>query len=123
MATTTKTTQKRSNSTNPPKYERPNPNKLHKRWQDVEGRMRLFGNEIVGKKGPFMTYSTSVGVRDDNDFWTNLYYNVRFRKGEDPQITGAFEIDIKMGFITLTESNDEIYPTVMVLAYELVEGE
>lgn len=116
MATTKKNTRTKATNTAP---------KRPKSWADVCGHMRVWGKEIKYNKSSFMSYSTSVGAKNENDDYDNVYYNVRFRKDEHPGIDGSFEIEVKRGFLTVsTDKKGNCYPAVMVLDYEVVnEGE
>lgn len=96
--------------------------KRPKSWADVCGRMRVWGKEVEYKKSSFMSYSTSVGAKNEDEGYDNVYYNVRFRKDEHPDIDGAFEINVKAGFLTVTtDKKGNCYPAVMVLDYEVVD--
>lgn len=96
--------------------------KRPKSWADVCGRMRVWGKEVEYKKDSFMSYSTSVGVKNEDEEYDNIYYNVRFRKNEHPDIEGAFDIKVKTGFLTVTtDKKGNCYPAVMVLDYEVVD--
>lgn len=96
--------------------------KRPKSWADVNGRMRVWGKEVEYKKSSFMSYSTSVGAKNEDEEYDNVYYNVRFRKDEHPDIEGAFEINVKAGFLTVTtDKKGNCYPAVMVLDYEVVD--
>lgn len=99
-----------------------NTTKRPKSWADVCGRMRVWGKEVEYKKSSFMSYSTSVGAKNENEEYDNVYYNVRFRKDEHPNIEGAFEIIVKAGFLTVTTNKKgNCYPAVMVLDYVVVD--
>ena len=96
--------------------------KRPKSWADVNGRMRVWGKEVEYKKSSFMSYSTSVGAKNEDEEYDNVYYNVRFRKDEHPDLEGAFEINVKAGFLTVTtDKKGKCYPAVMVLDYEVVD--
>lgn len=96
--------------------------KRPKSWANVNGRMRVWGKEVKYKKSSFMSYSTSIGKKNEDEEYDNIYYNVRFCKDEHPDIIGAFEIDVKAGFLTITtDKKGNCYPAVMVLDYEVVE--
>lgn len=96
--------------------------KRPKSWVDVCGRMRVWGKEVEYKKTSFISYSTSVGVKNEDGEYDNVYYNVRFRKEEHPDIEGSFEINVKAGFLTVTtDKKGNCYPAVMVLDYKVVE--
>lgn len=122
MATKKKTTTKNAKNTNAKAKAKKTNSKRHKSWADVNGRMRVWGKEINYKNSSFMSYSASVGVKNEDDEYDNVYYNVRFRKDEHPDIEGAFEINVKVGFLTVTtDKKGNCYPAVMVLDYEVVD--
>ena len=96
--------------------------KRPKSWADIVGRMRVWGKEVTVRKTSFISYSTSVGAKNEDEDYDNVYYNVRFRKDEHPQIEGAFEINVKAGFLTVTtDKKGNCYPAVMVLDYEVID--
>lgn len=96
--------------------------KRPKSWADVNGRMRVWGKEVEYKKTSFMSYSTSVGAKNEDEGYDNVYYNVRFRKDEHPDRDGAFEINVKKGFLTVTtDKKGNCYPAVMVLDYDVID--
>ena len=115
MATAKKNTSKKAEKTT---------TKRPKSWTDVSGRMRVWGKEVNYKKTSFMSYSTSVGAKNEDGEYDNVYYNVRFRKDEHPDREGAFEINVKAGFLTVTtDKKGNCYPAVMVLDYEVVDDD
>lgn len=78
-----------------------------KYWSsDLTGRMRVYAQEVKykknGKPASFLKFSTSLGVKDEDGNWSNLYFNVRFMKGDAPEADGgmSFEIDISRAFLT-----------------------
>ena len=120
MATTKKNASTKAKNTTA-KAKKTTP-KRPKSWADVCGRMRVWGKEVEYKKSSFMSYSTSVGVKNEDEEYDNVYYNVRFRKDEHPDIEGAFEINVKAGFLTVTtDKKGNCYHAVMVLDYEVVD--
>lgn len=93
-----------------------------KNWNEVKGKMRVWGREIEVKKVPNMLYSTSVGKKNADDEYVNLYFNVAFKKGEHPDIEGAFIINVKQGYLTVScDKSGNTYPAVMVLDYDVIE--
>lgn len=113
MATAKKSTFKKAEKTN---------TKRPKSWADVSGRMKVWGKEVNYKKTSFISYSTSVGAKNEDDEYDNVYYNVRFRKDEHPGREGAFEINVKAGFLTVTtDKKGNCYPAVMILDYEVLD--
>ena len=119
MATTKKNTSTKAKTTAKAKKSSP---KNPKSWSNVCGRMRVWGKEVNYKKSSFMSYSTSVGAKNEDEEYDNVYYNVRFRKDGHPDRDGAFEINVKAGFLTVTtDKKGNCYPAVMVLDYEIVD--
>lgn len=93
-------------------------------WTQITGKMRVFGKEWKTRKGkPYIQYQTSIGLKNADDEWDNMYVNVRF-PNEDPEIIEAFDIDIKSAFLSLNVWTDakkqkHITPVVVVMEYEL----
>lgn len=89
------------------------------RWSDISGIMRVWGKELEVKKKTFIVYSTSIGRKDeDEETYRNVYFDVLFKKNEDPDMTDGFYIKIKSGFITLTTGKDGVNrPAIMVTDY------
>lgn len=97
-------------------------------WTQINGRMRLWGKEVEtsrkGKDKTFITYSATVGAKNEDGEYENLYYDVRFKKDEAPDILESFIIDVKEGFLTVTTAKDgRHYPAVMILDYEVIDEE
>lgn len=97
-----------------------------KYWSsDLTGRMRVYAQEVKYKKGgkpaSFLKFSTSLGVKDEDGNWSNLYFNVRFMKGDAPEADGGmnFEIDISRAFLTFetftTKDGEEVKTLVIVV--------
>ncbi len=96
-----------------------------KYWSsDLTGRMRVYAQEVKYKKGgkpaSFLKFSTSLGVKDEDGNWSNLYFNVRFMKGDAPEVDGGmnFEIDISRAFLTFetfTTKDEEVKTPVIVV--------
>lgn len=99
-----------------------------KYWNsDLTGRMRVYAQEVKYKKGgkpaAFLKFSTSLGVKDEDGNWSNLYFNVRFMKGDAPEVDGGmnFEIDISRAFLTFetfTTKDDEEVKTPVIVVQE-----
>lgn len=94
---------------------------------DLTGRMRVYAHEVKYKKGgkpaSFLKFSTSLGVKDEDGNWSNLYFNVRFMKGDAPEADGGmnFEIDISRAFLTFetfTTKDDEEVKTPVIVVQE-----
>ena len=96
-----------------------------KRWSDLTGLMRVYAREVKykknGKPASFLKFSTSLGVKDENGEWNNLYFDVRFMKGDAPEVDGGmkFEIEIAKAFLTFdifqTKDGNEIKTPVIVV--------
>lgn len=99
-----------------------------KYWSsDLTGRMRVYAQEVKykkdGKPASFLKFSTSLGVKDEDGNWSNLYFNVRFMKGDAPEVDGGmnFEIDISRAFLTFetfTTKDDEEVKTPVIVVQE-----
>nr|DAH39826.1 MAG TPA: Single-stranded DNA-binding protein [Caudoviricetes sp.] len=99
-----------------------------KYWSsDLTGRMRVYAQEVNykknGKPASFLKFSTSLGVKDEDGNWSNLYFNVRFMKGDAPEVDGGmnFEIDISKAFLTFetfTTKDDEEVKTLVIVVQE-----
>lgn len=94
-------------------------------WNNVNGLMRVWATERTHKKKKWLSFSTSIGKKNENEEYTNLYFDVLFKKDEAPNVEeGAFEIIVKKGFLTLTTYNDgSVHPAVMVMEYDLKDDE
>ena len=90
-------------------------------WNNVKGLMLVWPNERGNKKKSWISFSTSIGKKNDNEEYDNVYFDVLFKKNEAPEVKeGAFEINVKKGFLTLTVYSDgSVHPAVMVLEYDL----
>lgn len=91
---------------------------------DLTGRMRVHAQEVQNKNGKpasFLKFSTSLGVKNDEGEWDNLYFNVRFMKGDAPEVDGGMNFEIKIGkaFLTFeifkTKTGEEIKTPVIVV--------
>ena len=77
-----------------------------KRWSDLTGLMRVYAREVKykknGKPASFLKFSTSLGVKNEDGEWDNLYFDVRFMKGDAPEADDGmkFEIEIAKAFLT-----------------------
>ena len=104
-----------------------------KYWNsDLTGRMRVYAQEVKYKKGGkpacFLMFSTALGVKDEDGNWSNLYFNVRFMKGDAPEVDGGmnFEIDISSAFLTFetfTTKDDEEVKTPVIVVQEWADPE
>lgn len=93
---------------------------------DLNGRMRVYAQEVNykkknGKPASFLKFSTTIGIKNEDGEWSNLYFNVRFMKGDAPEVDGGvnFEIDIAKAFLTfetfITKDDEEVKTPVIVV--------
>ena len=103
------------------------PEKVNYWNSNLTGRMRVYAQEVQykknGKPASFLKFSTSLGVKDEDGNWSNLYFNVRFMKGDAPEVDGGMnvEIDISRAFLTFeafTAKDDEEVKTPVIVVQE-----
>lgn len=94
-------------------------------WNNVKGLMRVWATERTYKKKTWLSFSTSIGKKNEDEEYDNVYFDVLFKKNEAPEVDeGAFEINVKKGFLTLTVYSDgSVHPAVMVMEYVLKDDE
>ena len=94
-------------------------------WNNVKGLMRVWATEHTNKKGSWLSFSTSIGKKNEDEEYDNVYFDVLFKKNEAPEVDeGAFEINVKKGFLTLSVySNGSVHHAVMVMEYDLKDGD
>ena len=91
---------------------------------NLTGRMRVYAQEVQYKKpASFLKFSTSLGVKNDEGEWDNLYFNVRFMKGDAPEVDGGmiFEIEIAKAFLTFDifqKKTGEVIKTPVIVVQE-----
>lgn len=79
----------------------------------LKGLVRVFAQEVEykknGKKASFLKFSTSLGNKDEDKNWENLYINIRFPKGDTPECDGGmnFLVEIVDGFLTFESYTDK----------------
>ena len=94
-------------------------------WNNVKGFMRVWAIERGNKKKSWLSFSTSIGRKNEDKEYDNVYFDVLFKKNEAPEVDeGAFEINVKKGFLTLTVYSDgSVRPAVMVMEYDIKDGD
>lgn len=108
------------------KQSKKQPEKVNYWSSELNGRMRVYAQEVKykkknGKPASFLKFSTSLGVKDEDGNWSNFYFNVRFMKGDAPEADGGmnFEIEIVKAFLTFeifqTKEGLEIKTPVIVV--------
>ena len=99
-------------------------------WNNVNGKMLLFTNEHISGKGKaakkWLSYSTSVGKKNDSGEYKNIYFDVIFKKDETPgdlyEIGEVVRINVKKGFLTASVYRDgSVHNAVMVMDYEMLD--
>ena len=120
--TTKKTAAKKTAKKQTPKKQTP---KTAQTWNNVKGLMRVWASERGNKKKSWFSFSTSIGKKNEDEDYDNVYFDVLFKKNEAPEVDeGAFEINIKKGFLTLTVYSDgSVHPAVMVMEYDIKDGD
>lgn len=111
-------TKKTTNKKTAAKKQNP---KTTQMWNNVNGLMRVWATERTYKEKTWLSFSTSIGKKTELEKYDNVYFDVLFKKNEAPEVDeGAFEINVKKGFLTLTVYSDgSIHPAVMVMEYNL----
>lgn len=119
---TKKTTTKKTAAKKTAKKQTP---KTAQTWNNVKGLMRVWATERAHKKKTWVSFSTSIGKKNENEEYDNVYFDVLFKKNEAPEVDeGAFEINVKKGFLTLTVYSDgSVHPAVMVMEYDIKDGD
>ena len=94
-------------------------------WNNVKGLMRVWATKKTAAKKTWLSFSTSIGKKNEDEKYDNVYFDVLFKKNEAPEVDeGAFEINVKKGFLTLTVYSDgSVHPAVMVMEYDLKDDE
>lgn len=99
-------------------------------WNNVHGKMRVWSNVHKSGKGKnaktWLSYSTSVGKKNESGDYNNVYFDLLFKKEEKPEdlyeIDEAFEINVKQGFLTVSVYKDgTVHNAVMVMDYEMLD--
>lgn len=108
---------------NPNKKEEPaKQNQAEKKWNDITGVCRVYGND----RGKFLSYSTTLSTKDQDGEYCNMYVTVQFPKGKAPQYTEAFQIRVTKGFLTCETWEDKrsketrMAPRLLVQEYDFL---
>ena len=99
-------------------------------WNNVCGKMRVWTNVRKSGKGKnaktWLSYSTSVGKKNESGDYNNVYFDLLFKKEQKPddlyeEIDETFEINVKKGFLTVSVYNDgSVHNAVMVMDYKIL---
>lgn len=102
--------------------------KTPKSWTDVSGKAIVFGNTFKTKKGSFISYSTTISSKNEDGDYDRVYVKVRFKKDDDPETEGRFDIKIKSGFLAVdayeNKKGDQVtQPVLVVTDYEVIDDD
>lgn len=90
-------------------------------WTNISGTMKVFGKERETEEGnKFIGYSTSVGKKVDEGKYKNCFFNIRFKKENDPKKEGAFQIEIHSGFLTADVYKDKVSPVIVITDFDFI---
>ena len=98
-------------------------------WNEIPGIMSVYGNTFTGrKKKKYVSWSATVGKKNDAGEFDNYYFRVRFAKdANEPQTDGLHQIDIQSGFFSLetyTKGKEEItVPVIVIVEDEVLDDE
>ena len=105
-----------------------------KNWNSsVEGKVRVFANEIEYGKGKnkksFTKFTTSISQKNEDDEYVNFYIDIGFKKGEEPEDIGdkGKIIEILDGFLTCyaydTDDGVRTKLKLVIMEWQEVESE
>lgn len=90
-------------------------------WTNICGSMKVFGKKRETEDGKeFVGYSTSVGKKMEDGSYKNCFFNIRFKKENDPKKEGAFQIDIHSGFLTADVYKDKASPVIVITDFDFI---
>ena len=97
-------------------------------WNNISGIMSVYGNTFTGrKKKKYVSWSATVGKKNDDGEFDNYYFRVRFAKdANEPETDGLHQIDIQSGFFSLetyTKGKEEVTVPVIVIVEDEVLDE
>ena len=98
-------------------------------WNEITGIMSIYGNTFTGrKKNEYVSWSATVGKKNEDGEYDNYYFRVRFAKdANEPHTDGLHQIDIQSGFISLetyTKKKEEItVPVIVIVENEVLDEE
>lgn len=97
-------------------------------WNNISGVMSIYGNTFTGrKKKKYVSWSATVGKKNDDGEFDNYYFRVRFAKdANEPETDGLHQIDIQSGFFSLetyTKGKEEVTVPVIVIVEDEVLDE
>lgn len=103
--------------------------KLQQDWNSISGVMKIYGQEVGKGSKSFIKFSTSLGVKDEDDEYVNAYLSVFFSRKCSEAMEDAAEgenwIRVDKAFMTVeyyTNKNNKLVvkPAIMVTECELL---
>ena len=113
-------------------------------WNNIKGDMRLCARCCVNSKGErFVSYSTSIGKKNESGEYDNVYFDVYFKKEKAPEKTDKklnkkfydlfidgnatymnVNIVVYSGFLTVKTYKDGVArPAIMIMDYGALPGD
>ena len=98
-------------------------------WNNISGIMTVYGNTFEDRKGRhYISWSATVGKKNDDGDYENYYFRVRFAKDANaPETDGLHQIDVQSAFISLetyTKKKEEItVPVIVIVEDEVLDDE
>ena len=98
-------------------------------WNEIKGIMSIYGNTFKDRKGrDYISWSATVGKKDDDGEFQNYYFKVRFGKNAtEPETDGLHQVDIQSGFISLEsyekKGKEIITPIIVIIEDEVLDEE
>lgn len=98
-------------------------------WNNISGIMTVYGNTFEDRKGrDYISWSATVGKKNDDGEYDNYYFRVRFAKDANaPETDGLHQIDVQSAFISLetyTKKKQEItVPVIVIVEDEVLDDE
>lgn len=97
-------------------------------WNSVSGTMRVYTNELEGKKGSWFKSSVSIGSKNQDGEYHNFYFDIKFgKKAEEPEGEGPHILEVKEAFFTTEYWKDKkskeerVKPVLFIRECEVIE--
>lgn len=96
-------------------------------WNEISGIMTIYGNTFEDRKGrDYISWSATVGKKNDDGEFQNYYFKVRFGKtATEPTTDGLHQIDIRSGFFSLEsyekKGKEIITPIIVIIEDEVLD--
>ena len=114
------TNNRRANNTNTRNTE------TGSRWTEVSGEMTIWGHEAKTKTGRnYCTYTTPISRKNEGGEWDNIWLDVVFSRGANPEMAERFTTRIDSGFISLRVWDDKdghhVKPCVVITEHSILD--